>query len=404
MLRRIKRESGVEDELREIPAEIDTLIILDRQSDLVTPLCTQLTYEGLIEEVFGIQHTYVDVDAELITSNSSNTTATAGKKIKVPLNSNDKLYSEIRDLNFSVLGPLLHQRAAMVQEVYKQKDKLTTVGEINEYMKKFKVIQHEHTALGIHINLAQKISSITQEALFHKRLECEHGIMSDAEAMMDFIEELIDRQEPLVRVLRLLCLYSVVNGGIKPKPLEFFKREILQTYGFELLFTLNNLERSGLFKKQETKFNWNSVKKAWRLIVEDVDVQNPSDISYVFSGYAPLSVRMIEAALKPNGWREKEEALRLVPGPAIEFTQDKNATLPLPTAGDTGESRKQVVVVCFVGGVTHAELSAIRHLAKQEEGRREYIVVATKIINGSSLLRTMMEDVENLLDPSTLKR
>ena len=35
---------------------IDTLIIIDRNVDLVTPLLTQLTYEGLIDEFFGIQN------------------------------------------------------------------------------------------------------------------------------------------------------------------------------------------------------------------------------------------------------------------------------------------------------------------------------------------------------------
>lgn len=34
---------------------IDSLIIIDRSVDLATPLCSQLTYEGLIDEVIGIK-------------------------------------------------------------------------------------------------------------------------------------------------------------------------------------------------------------------------------------------------------------------------------------------------------------------------------------------------------------
>ena len=37
-------------------ANIDTLILLDRNVDLVTPLSTQLTYEGLIDEIYGIEY------------------------------------------------------------------------------------------------------------------------------------------------------------------------------------------------------------------------------------------------------------------------------------------------------------------------------------------------------------
>lgn len=35
---------------------IDSLVVIDRQVDLVTPFCTQLTYEGLIDEVIGIKN------------------------------------------------------------------------------------------------------------------------------------------------------------------------------------------------------------------------------------------------------------------------------------------------------------------------------------------------------------
>ena len=37
-----------------IAPEIETLIIMDREIDMVTPLLTQLTYEGLVDEYFKI--------------------------------------------------------------------------------------------------------------------------------------------------------------------------------------------------------------------------------------------------------------------------------------------------------------------------------------------------------------
>ena len=41
-----------------------------------------------------------------------------GKKIKVELNSGDKLYSEIRDMNFSYVGELLSRRAKNLSREY----------------------------------------------------------------------------------------------------------------------------------------------------------------------------------------------------------------------------------------------------------------------------------------------
>jgi hypothetical protein len=35
---------------------IDSMVVIDRQVDMVSALCTQLTYEGLVDEVVGIKH------------------------------------------------------------------------------------------------------------------------------------------------------------------------------------------------------------------------------------------------------------------------------------------------------------------------------------------------------------
>eukprot|EP00951_Prasinocladus_malaysianus_P027844 scaffold251553_cov20-Prasinocladus_malaysianus.AAC.1 len=49
------------------------------------------------------------------------------------------------------------------------------------------------------------------------------------------------------------------------------------------------------------------------LIVEDVSESNPHDLAYTYSGYAPLSCRLVEAAVR-SGWKSCEDALKLLPG------------------------------------------------------------------------------------------
>ena len=57
---RMRSEVKVDDALNPFaltPSSIiDNLIIIDRESDFVTPLLTQLTYEGLIDEIYGIKN------------------------------------------------------------------------------------------------------------------------------------------------------------------------------------------------------------------------------------------------------------------------------------------------------------------------------------------------------------
>jgi len=120
---------------------------------------------------------------------------------------------------------------------------------------------------------------------------------TDVEASEQYIEECIAKQDPLVKVLRLLCLYSLTTGGLKEKQYQLFSREIIQTYGYQYMFTMDNLAHLGMLKKQDNKGStFPRLRKDIRLIVEDIDEQHPKDIAYVYSGYAPLTVRLVELA------------------------------------------------------------------------------------------------------------
>lgn len=54
MMMRKKREAA--DSENQVSPQIDTLLLIDRNVDLLTPMFTQLTYEGLIDELYGIHH------------------------------------------------------------------------------------------------------------------------------------------------------------------------------------------------------------------------------------------------------------------------------------------------------------------------------------------------------------
>jgi hypothetical protein len=54
MMVRMKREfTGSQNSVFPV---FDNLLLLDRNVDLLTPLASQLTYEGLIDEIYGIQN------------------------------------------------------------------------------------------------------------------------------------------------------------------------------------------------------------------------------------------------------------------------------------------------------------------------------------------------------------
>ncbi|KAM5575464.1 hypothetical protein ABKV19_014428 [Rosa sericea] len=103
ILNRMQIEEPVSSPDMVVP-EINNVILLDREVDMVTPMCTQLTYEGIIDEFLHISNGSVEVGPSIMDVKQE------GKKMKVPLNSSDKLFKEIRDLHFEVVVQILRQK------------------------------------------------------------------------------------------------------------------------------------------------------------------------------------------------------------------------------------------------------------------------------------------------------
>ncbi|XP_073041439.1 vacuolar protein-sorting-associated protein 33 homolog isoform X2 [Primulina eburnea] len=390
ILNRMQAEEPVDTSDAGIP-EINTLILLDREVDMVTPMCSQLTYEGLLDELLGINNGAVELDAPIMGIQQE------GKKIKVPLNSSDKLFKEIRDLNFEVVVQVLRQKATSMKQDYTEISTTTqTVSELKDFVKKLNSLPE----MTRHINLAQHLSRFTSKPLFLGKLDMEQTLVEaqSFDICFDYIEEMIHKQEPLINVLRLLILLSITNSGLPKRNFDYLRKEFLHSYGFEHIATLNNLEKAGLFKKQDSKSNWLTIKRALQLVVEDTDTANPNDISYVFSGYAPLSIRLVQQAIR-SGWRPIEEILKLLPGPHSEMKKGRFASIPsydtLPGSLNTSEKladgRRSLVLVVFIGGVTFAEISALRFLSSQEGMAYDVIVGTTKIVNGKTLIESFFD-------------
>ncbi|XP_052115312.1 vacuolar protein-sorting-associated protein 33 homolog [Arachis duranensis] len=390
ILNRMQAEEPVNSSDMVMP-EINTLILLDREVDMVTPLCSQLTYEGLLDEFLNIKNGSIELDASIMGLQQE------GKKTKVPLNSTDKLFKEIRDLNFEVVIQILRQKATSMKQDYTEMTTTSqSVSELKDFVKKLNSLPE----ITRHINLAQHLTTFTSKPSFLGQLDMEHTIVESQsyDICFDYIEELIHKQEPLTTVLRLLILFSVTNSGLPKKHFDYLRRELLHSYGFEHITTLNNLEKAGLFKKQESRSNWLTIKHALQLVVEDTDTAKPNDISYVFSGYAPLSIRLIQHAIR-SGWRPVEEILKLLPGPHLETKRGAFSNSPSfdsLSGVSTGiakvpDGRRALVLVVFVGGVTFAEISALRFLCSQEGMAYDLIIATTKIVNGQTLVETFME-------------
>ncbi len=387
---------------------IESVIIIDREVDFVTPLLTQLTYEGLIDELYGIQNSQTDVDPAIVGaaagSSASSVVSSSVRKRKIQLDSSDKLFEELRDANFAIVGNLLNKVARRLQSDYEGRHNSKTTAELRDFVQKLPGYQAEQASLRIHAGLVEEIYKHTRSDEFSSLLEVQQNLAAGADpsAQFDSIEELIARDTPLPEVLRLLCIYSCISGGIKAKEYDQFRRLILQGYGYQHLLTLQNLETLQMFLSRSsplagvipmtgaagatgTKTNYAYLRKQLRLIVDEVSEKDPTDIAYVYSGYAPLSVRLVQCILQKQylltftkgngvtsgsqGWRGFDEAVKHVRGQTFDELQKGEDKAVKARALLSGSGGKKTVFVVFVGGITFTEISALRFIAKKEEGR-----------------------------------
>lgn len=412
LLTRMRKEAAVENPggaaSFALASTFEALVVIDRTTDPISPLCTQLTYEGLIDEVYGIKDSQIELDANLVDGTATTPGATSTKKKKAPLNGLDVLFAQMRDTNFAVVGQLLNKVARKLNSDYEGRHTAKTIPEIKQFVSKLGGLQSEQKSLRLHTGIAEQVMSFTTSEEFNKILEIQQNFLAglDVTTQHGLIEELIDRQQPLETVLRLLCLESIMSGGLKQKHFEFFKKEVLQTYGYKHVRTLYDLERLDLFVRQVTTQGqrskrefYSQTRRPLRLIVDDVNEHEPNDISYVYSGYAPLSVRLVQCILQKGalgrpssliGWKGFEDVVRSVPGATFDEHQRASDDIQRARRLANAPTKTRPVLVFFLGGITFAEIAALRFMSRNDDNGREIIIASTQIINGNTMMKAIM--------------
>eukprot|EP01125_Pyxidicula_operculata_P012138 TRINITY_DN3985_c0_g1_i5.p1 TRINITY_DN3985_c0_g1~~TRINITY_DN3985_c0_g1_i5.p1 ORF type:complete len:613 (+),score=91.35 TRINITY_DN3985_c0_g1_i5:3199-5037(+) len=298
------RKAKAAEEPRIVP-EIDYLIMIDRDVDMITPLCTQLTYEGLIDEVFSIIDSTVELPSDWVFEpkrdkdgkvNQEEVAAMRMKRTQIQLNSADLVFSNTRDSNFAAVGVILNKQAKQINDYYEKRHEAKTTAELKTFLENFGTFQKAHGFLRIHTRIVEALVTASKEPIFRSRLEAEQNLLalSSVDSSLQFVEKCIRKREPVTKVLRILSLYSLTNGGIEQSKLEQLRLMIMKTYGYGFLPTIENLTKLGMIECSNNMYSYKQLKKDLSLITLDMDVHDPKDFAYVYSGFSPISVRLIE--------------------------------------------------------------------------------------------------------------
>lgn len=211
------------------------LIVLERNLDFFPLLLNQLNYQGLIDDLFGI-------------NDELNKSVTLGDS-KISLN--DELFENLKDLNFASIGSKLNKLAKLIQFEYQQKDNLNDLGEIRKLVNSLGSLTNKQELIKKHTLISEsilnfiKINENNTNGKFDQYefyLQFQNDLFDlDYKQQVNFLIRFLDENLDLHIIISSIILISLINDGIKEKDFDLIQLECLQNHGIEVTLTIDKL-------------------------------------------------------------------------------------------------------------------------------------------------------------------
>jgi len=377
--------------------EIGHLVILDRDVDWASCLLSPLTYEGLLDETFGISCGTVEFPTEV---------AKAETPTRLQLSSKDKMFDKIRNKHFATIFTVLGVTAKQLAAAQGAAANMSVTQMKQFVANDLRAMKTQSKAVALHIGASEAIQREKGD-MMEAQLPVEHSIVSNSAPRDSFsyIEDCMAQMKPMAVSIRLVCLLSHCSDGLALADYQRLKTQFVQSYGFHHLVTWNNLLKVGLVRVKgglevgqgqgrlgqqvaglagalvSRAGNFQALVKRLGLVPpEQGSLSEPATAAYVFNGaYVPLAARLVQEVLRAGPSIPPSstlgEAAKLLPGDTVH----------LPA--QPGQEGPKVVLVLFLGGYTLAEVAAFRWL--QTVTGYQFVVAGTNSLGGNKLAADM---------------
>lgn len=377
------------------------MIVLDRSVDFITPFLTNLTFEGLVDECYGIDKGQIKVKKKLFKGQFKE----FDKKIKpekdmmiYPLTSDiNGFYCDLRCFHYQTVLKYLLGLSNRMEEIKKNKNNIKSLSEVGDTAIELQKLVHINSYKQDNMEMIHEIFKIVDEDYQIKENSILQGIsQSNSET---FYDDCITDKKDLDKILSLMILESLTQNGIENY--AKIKRDILAVYGYQNLFLLRNLETLEWLKEKDKlslkkifKSNYQQISEKLNLFTEDFFLGKTDSLSYVHQGYCPISLRLIEK-VGEGGWSEIKDTLQLIPGETSFPNNESEIANP--------KEELNTIFLVFLGGITYTEIEGIRYLNRkykqfydksdrENKTRKQFIIITTQILNRKKLLNSLGKD------------
>jgi len=391
-------EKEKENDLK-ITDEIFGMIVLDRSVDFLTAITSNYTYEGLIDDFFAINLGNIKIKESFIKDTNIKNDKNQEKYLTYALTSfNNNFYSQIGCMHYLDVNKFLNKMTEHYQQITnKGKNKDISLEELQKITYDLKVYMTEiKSPLATNKNILYHIINSISNEQYIQYIKNEQILLTGVlpPNLHLFYEDYISDKRDLNKLLKLMSIESLTQGGIKDY--NSIKKDILNVYGYQNIFLFRDLENLGWlrdrsYSKNSINMNYNQLCQKLELVKMDYNNEKPEDCSYAMGGYCPIGLKLIEKGLEGK-WNKIQDIIRKIPG-EISFPNDESEIYS-PT------QEVNTIFLVFIGGVTYTEIEAIRFLNRKfkedydksiskKPTRIQLIIITTCILNTNKIFSNL---------------
>ena len=340
--------------------QIDTLVIIDRYVDMVTPLMSPGTTEGLIDEFFGIDYGICSFPK-----------STYGDGFRVKLDENDVCFKQIRYKDFTASFDDVVKFRKEVDDV---KKRLAERSDFNDWAAAKHMAERQKQVMDLYLNAGIYMSLIDdklkeQQTYFATYNEEAELLLGQKASILNLAENYILVRNDWCNALRLICLEGAAS--VPHKNVDKIQKELAAEFGSKSLEPIRALEKLRLMST--------SAVEKWAAVTDRLGCFSDGEpMKETCNGFIPVSVQLVNKATKgewDGQWTKpfEERGIRT----------SSVGQPPEPIGSDEGRR----VLVFFVGGVTLTEVAYIRQMGKEAFGDKvHYIIGATNKVNNHTFM------------------
>lgn len=343
------------------------LILLDRRSDLVTPLLLQWTYQAMLHELFGISNGCTDLSSY---QHHPSPSPTPAKRLHNLVPGQDAFLAEHLHTNIGAVSDATRRLVDAYREKTAAGGQLESFAGIKRFLEDYPQLMQMSAILSKHVELASEAERITSSEGLLDVSEVEQGIACGPLDAMAFREILLRQDIAKAHKFRLALLYllrAVAQAGSSFSLLDFFGN--LRGYG---VFTDEDLALLDFFLKftQTEHGGHGGTGTAWSPQPPTLTRTDQN----VYTQHVPPLIGLLDALAKG---RLRPEAFALLP-----VDPRDQASVQLPA---------REIILFIVGGSTYEEACHLERYAQLQPAVK-VVLGGTQVLNSTMLI----EDVRSI--------